>query len=146
MTPPLHLPVPTSVADQLPPPIWWPVVRPGMRVDPMGRDECLRLLGSRGTAGLSFTGMLGPRAVTTGYQMAGPAVVLGPLPLDVQETMAVRQLILFRVEHLDAGQQSGWTVVVVGTVAAAAYVELALGPVAGRCVAAAALRVPSTQG
>jgi hypothetical protein len=99
-------------------PAWWPIAAAASQLRSLDPEQCLRLLPDAGHGWLSYPRQPDTLPAAVVYQIRGRAVLLAPGPDGDGSALAPAPLVLFRVDHLNADQSGGWSIVAAGPLCA----------------------------
>lgn len=95
-------------------PAWWPIAAAASQPQALDPEQCLRLLPDAGHGWLSYPRQPHTLSAAVTYRIRGRAVLLAPGPDGDGSVLAPAPLVLFRVDHLNADQSGGWSIVAAG--------------------------------
>jgi uncharacterized protein len=84
-----------------------------VRIQALGREECLQLLATQQVGRLGFVNDGHPDVLPVNYVLDGDAVVFATSP-GTKLWAATRTPVAFEVDSIDAPTRSGWSVVIHG--------------------------------
>ena len=99
-------------------PAWWPIAAAASQLRALDPEQCLRLLPDAGHGWLSYPRQPHTLPAPVVYRIRGRAVLLAPGPDGGGSVLAPAPLVLFRVDHLNADQSGGWSIVAAGPLCA----------------------------
>lgn len=99
-------------------PAWWPIAAAASQLRALDPEQCLRLLPDAGHGWLSYPRQPDTVPAAVIYRIRGRAVMLAPGPDGDGSALAPAPLVLFRVDHLNADQSGGWSIVAAGPLCA----------------------------
>lgn len=87
------------------------------RLEPLDRDECLRLLASQAVGRIGITVSALPVVLPVNFALADDAIVLRTIPGTKLDAATKRAVVAFEVDSYEPDGRSGWSVLVIGTAA-----------------------------
>ena len=88
--------------------------RPGLRLDPLGRDECMALMEPGGVGRVVFLEARGPVAIPVNFRLDRGPVVFRTAAGTSLAARAGQLRISFEVDRFDEALSEGWSVLVSG--------------------------------
>jgi nitroimidazol reductase NimA-like FMN-containing flavoprotein (pyridoxamine 5'-phosphate oxidase superfamily) len=98
--------------------LWWlpPLIENRIvpSLHPLGREECIRLLGTHSVGRLGFVANGLPQILPVNYVLSPRAVVIRTAPGMKLEALGRGRVCAFEIDHTDVAYHAGWSVLVHG--------------------------------